>query len=250
MRILFLGDSIMQFNDCLSFPQTGWVQMLDRFFVRGTEFLNFARNGRSSKSFIAEGRLEKALENCFRGDFVLIQFAHNDEKINDKTRFSSCEKGGEFRKNLALMAQKFLERGAKPIFLTPVVRRLFDAQGKIENSHGGYQEAVLETARELRVPCIDLTDLTRGFFEKLGEEKSKPYFMNFPAGLYENFPDGKTDNSHLTPLGAFSVCGLFCTALAEFDFAAFDGYYEIQKNLALGGAWTDEDIDDEKSMWN
>ena len=82
----------MQYNDWTSYPQTGWVQLLDRFFESGTQILNFARNGRSSKSFIAEGRFKKVLEQAQSGDFALIQFAHNDEKSNDPERYSSPEK--------------------------------------------------------------------------------------------------------------------------------------------------------------
>ena len=176
----------MQYNDWTSYPQTGWVQLLDRFFENGTQILNFARNGRSSKSFIAEGRFKKVLEQVQPGDFALIQFAHNDEKSNDPERYASPEKGGEFRKNLSFMAKELEKKGVKPVFLTPVTRRKFVSENKIENSHGLYPNAILETAAELKIPCIDLTALSTEYFEKCGKEKSRRFFMNFDAGIFEN----------------------------------------------------------------
>ncbi|MDD5790127.1 MAG: rhamnogalacturonan acetylesterase [Spirochaetia bacterium] len=248
MRILCLGDSIMQYNDWTSYPQTGWVQLLDRFFVPGTEILNFARNGRSSKSFITEGRFEKVLDAAQSGDFALIQFAHNDEKINDSQRYSSAEKGGEFRKNLALMVQKLQEKGVKPILLTPVTRRKFVSEHKIENTHGLYPQAVSETAAELNVPCIDLTDLTTRYFEKAGENASKNFFMNFGGGIYENYPEGKTDDSHLRCNGAYAVCRLFVGALLKLKNLWKD-YSEIFDGLCTKGIYSDREIDDEKIFW-
>ena len=121
MRILCLGDSIMQYNDWTSYPQTGWVQLLDRFFVPGTQILNFARNGRSTKSFISEGRFDQVLSQAQKGDFALIQFAHNDEKKNDSDRYASPEKGGEFRHNLTMFAKKLMEKGVKPLLLSAAI---------------------------------------------------------------------------------------------------------------------------------
>lgn len=248
MRILCLGDSIMQYNDWTSYPQTGWVQLLDRFFVPGTEILNFARNGRSSKSFIAEGRFEKVLDAAQSGDFALIQFAHNDEKINDSQRYSSAEKGGEFRKNLAFMVQKLQEKGVKPLLLTPVTRRKFVSEHKIENTHGLYPQAVAETAAELKIPAIDLTALTTEYFEKIGKKSSRSFFMNFEGGIYENYPEGKADDSHLRCDGAYAVCRLFVGALLKLKNLWKD-YSEIFDGLCTKGIYSDREIDDEKIFW-
>lgn len=250
MRIICLGDSIMQFNDWTSFPQSGWVQFLDRFFVPGTQILNFARNGRSSKSFIQEGRLKLALSKTVPEDFVLIQFAHNDEKIQDESRFSSPEKGGEFRKNLAFFIDSFKEKNALPLLLTPVTRRKFSSPYKIENSHGIYPDAIKDVALEKNIPCLDLTAATTDFFEKKGDEGSKRYFMNFGPGIFENFPEGKNDNSHLRPEGAFAVCSLFVQLLKKLDFEHFSAYKPLNDALALNGIYSDKEIDDEKIMWH
>ena len=238
----------MQYNDWTSYPQTGWVQLLDRFFESETQILNFARNGRSSKSFIAEGRFKKVLEQAQPGDFALIQFAHNDEKSNDPERYASPEKGGEFRKNLSFMAKELEKKGVKPVFLTPVTRRKFVSENKIENSHGLYPNAVLETAAELKIPCIDLTALSTEYFEKCGKEKSRRFFMNFDAGIFENYPDGKSDDSHLRCDGAYSVCRLFVTALLKIK-DSWSEYKDLAEKVCIKGIYSDREIDDEKLFW-
>lgn len=248
MRILCLGDSIMQYNDCLTYPQTGWVQELARFFSRNTEFLNFARNGRSSKSFISEGRFEKVLELTEEGDYVLIQFGHNDEKSNDPSRYTSPEKDGEFRRNLEFFVMNLWAKKCRPILLTPVARRKFlapDSDGikKPENTHGEYPKAIVETAEELGVPCVDVTRLTMEFLEDVGEEKSRRFFMNFDAGVYSNYPDGKSDNSHLRPDGAFEVARITAMELAKLGETWAD-YSELSDSVI--GKGTDENLDGEE----
>lgn len=248
MRILCLGDSIMQYNDWTSYPQTGWVQLLDRFFNTGVQILNFARNGRSSKSFIAEGRFENVLKEAKKGDFALIQFAHNDEKANDPSRYTEPGPNGEFHKNLEFMAGELVKKGVKPILLTPVVRRKFDENKKIKNSHGEYPAAIKETAEKLSLPCIDLTGLTASYFEGLGEEKSRSYFMNFDSGLYENFAEGKSDDSHLRPDGAYSVCHLFVGAVLKHK-DEWKTLAELSDFICTKGIYSDKEIDDEKLFW-
>ncbi len=248
MTIICIGDSIMQYNDCTSYPQTGWVQLLDRFFAPGTRILNFARNGRSTKSFIDEGRFARVMDVASEGDFALIQFAHNDEKANDPARYTDCGPGGEFRKNLKFFAEEFLKKGTKPVFLTPVTRRKFVSDTEISNSHGDYPAAIKETAAELNIPCIDLTSLTMDFFGKEGKEMSRRFFMNFDKDLYENFPEGKSDDSHLRPDGAYQVCRLFTKELAEIK-SRWPEYGALADSLSLKGIYNDKDIDDEMLMW-
>ena len=205
MRIICMGDSIMQYNDCKTYPQFGWVQILPRFFPRDTVFLNFARNGRSTKSFISDGRFVEVCNSIQKGDYVLIQFGHNDEKIADPNRYTSPDKGGEYRKNLEYFVTELRKLGAYPVLLTPVARRKFSAEHTMVDTHGAYPEAIKETAAELAVPCVDLNALTFKYFEQKGLAATRTFFMNFDANIYENFPDGKDDNSHLRADGAFAV---------------------------------------------
>lgn len=251
MRILCLGDSIMQYNDFSSFPQTGWVQELKRFFPEDWDFLNFARNGRSTKSFIDEGRFDLVMANARKGDFALIQFAHNDEKSADPSRFTSSEKGGAFRKNLSYFVRSLREKGVLSVLLTPMARRMF-GDGHIKNSHGEYPEAVLETAAEENIPCIDMNRLTMDFLEKTGGEKSKRFYMNFPAGLYENFPEGKSDNSHLRPDGANAFSRIAAEEIKKIA-DSFPEYKALSENCMknTGGRFLEaaggmnQEIDDE-----
>lgn len=251
MRILCLGDSIMQYNDFASFPQTGWVQELKRFFPECWDFLDFARNGRSTKSFIDEGRFDAVMANAEEGDFALIQFGHNDEKKADTTRYTSPEKDGSFRKNLKYFVRSLKEKGVLPVLLTPMARRMFE-NSHIKDSHGAYSKAVLETAEEEKIPSIDMNALTMAFLEKTGDEASKRFYMNFAPGLYENFPEGKSDNSHLRPDGAnaFSrICAFEIKKIAE----NFPEYRALSENCMKDTAGrffeveagSNEEIDDE-----
>ncbi len=205
MRIICMGDSIMQYNDYKTYPQFGWVQILPRFFPLDTVFFNFARNGRSTKSFISEGRFGEVCAAVQKGDFVLIQFGHNDEKSADPNRYTSPDKDGEYRKNIVYFVTELRKLGAYPILLTPVARRKFNAEHTMEDTHGAYPEAMKSTAAELNVPCVDLNALTFKYFEQKGLAATRSFFMNFDAGEYDNFPDGRDDNSHLRADGAFVV---------------------------------------------
>ena len=237
MRILCLGDSIMQYNDFSTFPQTGWVQELERFFPRNVEFLNFARNGRSTKSYIEEGRFAKVLGIARRGDFALIQFGHNDEKSADPNRFTSPDKD----------ADEFRKIGVRPILLTPVARRKFDG-GVLVNSHGAYPQAIIATAKKCSVPCIDMTTLTSELLQNVGENDSRRFYMNFDAGIYANFAGGKDDNSHLRPEGAYEVSSLAAEKIAGLGAEA-DDYKELSDAVLIGKkkaeADNDKEIDDE-----
>ena len=248
MRILTMGDSIMQYNDCTTYPNTGWVQMLPLFFPQGTEILNFARNGRSTKSFIDEGRFERVRTEAQAGDIVLIGFAHNDEKSNDPTRYTDAR--SLFRKNLAYFITELRAVGALPILLTPVARRKFDENGVLEDTHGEYPEAVRIVAAEQQVPCIDLTTLSMAALEKIGCETSKGLFMNFPPHLYTNYPEGKSDNSHLRPDGAFLISRLATTEFTKLS-ADWPAYADFAKSVIVFAAdreALDKEIQDEKLM--
>ena len=254
MRIFCLGDSIMQYNDFSTYPQTGWVQELRRFFPDTTEWLDFARNGRSTKSFIDEGRFARVMTEAKKGDFALIQFGHNDEKSADPTRYTSPEKGGAFRKNLSYFVRELRSKGVLPVLLSPMARRMFE-NGTIVNSHGRYPQAIIETAAEENVPCIDMNALTMAFLSKEGEEKSRRFYMNFDAGLYENFPEGKADNSHLRPDGAYAFSRICAAEIKEIG-----EHFSEYKRLSVicmsdcGGSFLEvngenSEIDDEHTVF-
>lgn len=227
MRILCLGDSIMQYNDFSTFPQSGWVQELARFFPVNTVWLNFARNGRSTKSFIDEGRFMRVMAEAKKGDFAFIQFAHNDEK-DDPTRHTDAGLNGAFRKNLSYFVRELRSKGVLPILLTPMARRMFE-NGKPKQSHGDYPAAIIETAAQENVPCLDMTSLTMNLLEKEGFDSSRRFYMNFDAGLYENFPEGRDDNSHLRADGAFAYSHLAALEIKKIA-EKFPEYKNLSEN--------------------
>ncbi len=221
-RIVTLGDSTMQFNNFSKFPQTGWPQALDRFVK--VPIINFARNGRSTKSFIDQGLFEKALEEIKEDDLVLIEFGHNDLKKNDPLRYT--EAYGSYQENLKFMAFEVLKKKAKVILLTSITERVFE-NGVLLKTHGEYPNAVIDLAKQNKLDYIDLFERTREIVLAEGEEKSKRFYMNFEGGLYKNKEDGLTDNTHLRYDGAFMVATCFYEEMKKLNL-----YPEIFIDLA------------------
>ena len=221
-RIVTLGDSTMQFNNFSKFPQTGWPQALDRFVK--VPIINFARNGRSTKSFIDQGLFEKALEEIKEDDLVLIEFGHNDLKKNDPLRYT--EAYGSYQENLKFMAFEVLKKKAKVILLTSITERVFE-NGVLLKTHGEYPNAVIDLAKQNKLDYIDLFERTREIVLAEGEEKSKRFYMNFEGGLYKNKVDGLNDNTHLRYDGAFMVATCFYEEMKKLNL-----YPEIFIDLA------------------
>jgi len=250
MRILCMGDSIMQYNDCTTYPQTGWVQLLVRFFPSETVFLNFARNGRSTKSFIDEGRFTAVCEAALPGDFVLIQFGHNDEKSTDPQRYTNPEQGGAFRSNLIFFIETLRKKGAFPILLTPMARRKFLSEHAVDDTHGLYSEAVITVAAECKVPVIDMNLLTRQLLSQLGESASRSLFMNFGPHVYDNYPEGKDDNSHLRSDGAYAFSRIAAHKISEIglQWTAYRALSDAVIDTSVDHSVLDREISDEKAM--
>lgn len=207
-RIITLGDSTMQFNNFLKFPQTGWPQALERFVRPDVEILNFAVNGKSTKNFISLQLFDRALKNIRESDLVLIEFGHNDVKKEDLTRYT--EPFGEYQQNLKYMVECCKRKGADVILLTSIVERYFDENGIIKDSlHLEYTKAMKALAEQMSIPCIDMYGLTKKRVGEEGEENSKRFYMNFPPGLYDSYPNGLEDNTHLRYEGAFMVAKCF-----------------------------------------
>lgn len=203
-RIVTLGDSTMQFNNYSKFPQTGWPQALERFVK--VPIINFAKNGRSTKSFIEQGLFKKALDEIKEDDLVLIEFGHNDLKKADPLRYT--EAYGSYQENLKYMATEAINKKAKVILLTSITEHIFE-NGVLVKTHGEYPNAVIDLAKNNNFDYIDLFEKTREVVISEGEEKSKRFYMVFDKGLYESKPDGLNDNTHLRYDGAFMVANCF-----------------------------------------
>lgn len=203
--IFMIGDSTMADKPLVPpNPERGWGQLLPMYFQESVRVENHAANGRSARSFIAEGRWKKVLERLKPGDYVIIQFGHNDEKITGR----GAGPFGDYKTNLERFVSETRSRDATPILATPIVRRRFDAEGKFFDSHGEYPKAVRQVVDELNVPLLDLHAKTSELLTRLGPELSLKLFNHVAPGEYALHPDGLKDDTHLNSWGAARVCDM------------------------------------------
>ncbi len=202
MRIFYIGDSTVARNSIHSYPQTGMSQGLQLYVKEPVGVVSLAKNGRSTKSFLDEGRFRRVQREITAGDFLFIQFGHNDEKA-DPARHTDPDT--TFKDNLRFFVRTAKNAGAYPVLITPIARRLFDEKGRfLPGSHGAYPQAMRQVAAEENVPLADLTAITEGWLPTVGDEPSKPYFM-WPK-----------DNTHLKPEGAVKMAGFLAAELERF----------------------------------
>ncbi|MCY9668106.1 rhamnogalacturonan acetylesterase [Paenibacillus alginolyticus] len=209
---LFLaGDSTVTDQPSGQYPYAGWGQMIGKFFTSSIAVSNHARSGRSSKSFIDENRLDKIWNRLRPSDYLLVQFAHNDEKDNagGTKPFSTYE---QYLREYIHGARR---RGVYPILVSPMHRRFFDEQGNIQNTHGDYIEAMRQLAVEENVLYIDLAGTSKRFFEQLGEEGTKNIFMWAEANEYPGMPEGARDNTHFSEQGGIKIARLVAECIRE-----------------------------------
>lgn len=202
-RTLYIaGDSTAAQKYADAAPETGWGMALPFLLHRHLTVDNHAVNGRSSKSFVDEGRLEVILSSIRPGDLLLVQFAHNDEKTADPSRHT--EPWTTYQRYLRLYVDGARALGARPVLATAVERRRFDADGRAVPSHGEYPAAMRALAREERVPLLDVQALSLALWQELGAEKTKTYF---------NWTATEQDNTHFNPPGAIAVARLVAREL-------------------------------------
>ena len=212
-HIFWAGDSTVKTNKFVTYPQTGIGQAFDRYTKTDVVIYNHAENGRSTKSFIDESRLAPIYDEITEGDFLFIQFGHNDEKEQDPLRYTDPH--GEFIVNLGKFVNVARNKKAYPVFITSVERRLFDEEGKLRQSgHEEYVKGMKEAAKKFDVPVVDLYTMSREFLQKTGDEASKKYYMNLDPGEAPWAPEGKTDNSHLRYEGAMLYAGMIAKGLS------------------------------------
>lgn len=222
ITVFLIGDSTMSDKpNPETNPERGWGQMLPLFFGDSVTVKNHAVNGRSTKSFIAEGRWQTVLDLLKAGDYVFIQFGHNDQKNQDSTRFTNPYTG--YRRNLERFVNETRAKSAHAVILSSIVRRNFNEFGVLEDTHGPYPFVAREVAQEMNVPFVDLQLLTEDMVLEAGVDGSKELYMWVSPGEYERYPEGKEDNSHLSVLGATEVARRAAMALKAIDIplAAF-----------------------------
>jgi DNA sulfur modification protein DndE len=206
LRLHLIGDSTMADKPVQDTPERGWGQLFSLFFEPHIEVVNHAKNGKSTKSFIQEGLWAKVCAELKKGDYVFIQFGHNDAKIADTTRYAEAHTA--YRSNLIKFIKEARALKAYPILLTPVARRTFSDQGVLEDAHGDYPGVVKEVAALYQVPLIDLHASSMRLLSELGPEQSERLFMRVPAGLFKALPEGKSDNTHFMEQGAAAIARL------------------------------------------
>jgi lysophospholipase L1-like esterase len=182
-------------------PWAAWGQMLPRFFGPGVAVANHAESGLSLASFMGSHRLEKVLSVLKPGDYLFVEFGHNDQKEkgpNDGPFLAYTER-------LKLFVSEARKKGGIPVLVTSTSRRSFGAGGKIENSLGDFPAAVRQVAQQENVPLIDLNSLTTSLYETIGEEETKKIFVHYPANTYPGQTQALADNTHFNPYGAYEV---------------------------------------------
>ena len=185
-------------------PERGWGQLLSLYFREGVRVANHAVNGRSSKSFLEEGKWEVVRLKLQPADYVIIQFGSNDEHQDNPKQYTAPF--GEFKTNLLRYVRETRVRRALPILATPVPRRSFTAAGKLRDTHGDYSVAVRQVAAEEQVPLLDLDRRCSEALAQLGPEGSKRWYDWIPPGEFEKRPEGSSDNSHFCAYGATRAC--------------------------------------------
>lgn len=214
IKIFIAGDSTACDYEPSRAPRAGWGQMIGRFFDQNRVVIaNRAISGRSSMSFINEGALGGILADIKSGDYLLIQFGHNDAKKEDPSRYTDP---ATYQTYLSQYVNGARQAGANPVLITPVNRRSFE-QGRLVSTHGRYPEAMIALAKKEKVPLIDLTERSRVLFEALGEEKTKELFLWLKPGVSVNYPEGVQDDTHFAEKGAVEIAKLIVQGIKELN---------------------------------
>ena len=193
-----IGDSTMSVKEVKAYPETGWGMPFVHFFDSSVSIENRAKNGRSTKTFISENLWKPVSEKMKEGDYLFIQFGHNDESKEKVDRYTSPE---EYKKNITQFINEARSKNVTPVLLTPVSRRKFK-DGKQLSTHEEYSKLVHELAAELKVAFIDIDTKSQALYQQIGEEPSKLLFLQLEPGQHPNYPAGKVDNTHFSEVGA------------------------------------------------
>lgn len=206
VTIFLAGDSTCAIKQENKRPETGWGEKLPQFFKDGkVKIDDRAMNGRSTKTFISEGRWQSIIDDLQPGDFVFVQFGHNDESKEKGERYTPPD---DYRKNLNKFIDEVTAKKGIIVLLTPVMRRRFDNAGKFQDTHGEYPDIVRSVARDRKVSLIDMHRMSEKVIIDHGVEGSKQLFLQLKPGENANYPNGIEDNTHFSPLGAEEMAKL------------------------------------------
>ncbi len=204
--IYLAGDSTVV--DQYYEPWASWGQMLPRFFLPGVVIANHAESGETTRGFVNENRFAKIMSVIKPGDYLFVQFAHNDMKPNAVPL-------DDYKRLLSDYIAQTRAKGATPVLVTSMNRRTFDTEGHIMNSFGGYPDAMREVAAQQKVTLIDLNAMSKTLFETLGPEGSIKAFMHYPANAFANQPKAIDDDTHFNSYGAYELARCIVHGIRE-----------------------------------
>lgn len=222
ITVYLIGDSTMSNKTAEAWPETGWGMPFAHFFDSTVTVENHAVNGRSTRTFLEEGRWEPIMQHLQPGDYVFIQFGHNDD-VKTKEQYTSP---ANYKKNLARFVLETRQKKATPILLTPVARRHFDKHGKLIDTHKQYSALMREVARKYNVPLIDMDARSQKLLRKLGPEDSKFLYNHLKPGQNPHYPEGVKDNTHFSEYGARRMAELALEGIRELNLDLAERIYE------------------------
>ncbi|HLM55439.1 MAG TPA: rhamnogalacturonan acetylesterase [Pyrinomonadaceae bacterium] len=213
VTVFITGDSTAAPKLETKRPETGWGEHLQKHFdERKVRVDNRAANGRSTRTFISENRWQAVLDKLKAGDYVLIQFGHNDQAKDKGERYTPP---ADFHANLTRFVREVRAKRATPVLLTPVMRRRFDKQGQFYDVHGEYPDITRRVASEQKAALIDMHRASEKVLVKYGPEESRKLFLQLKAGEHANYPQGVDDNTHFSPAGADIMASLAVEGIRE-----------------------------------
>jgi len=204
IKLFIAGDSTASIKDVKAYPEHGWGMPFVYFWDSTVTVVNKAKNGRSTSSFQTEGLWKSIMDEAAEGDYVFIQFGHNDEVPTKKTATTP----EQFKSNLKKFVKETREKKAIPVLLTSMARRKFDSSGKIVGTHDEYMKITRAVAKEENTVLFDMDVITQQLYQKFGPENSALLFLQLKPGEHPNHPQGKDDNTHFNEFGARLVAQL------------------------------------------
>jgi lysophospholipase L1-like esterase len=208
-----IGDSTIAEKEASARPETGWGTPFAEYFDDSVTVRNHARNGRSTRTFLEEGRWEPVIRDLTDDDYVFVQFGHNDE-VPSKEQHTTQK---AFVANLETFVAETRDHGATVVLLTPIARRQFDEDGDLEDTHETYSDLTRDVARDRDVPLIDMDERSQSLLRGLGPEESKALYLHLSPGEHPNYPDGVSDDTHFSGYGARRMAELVLDAVGELE---------------------------------
>ncbi|MDR1416399.1 MAG: rhamnogalacturonan acetylesterase [Prevotellaceae bacterium] len=213
LTVFLCGNSTVVDQD--NEPWCGWGQMIPRFFRRGISFANYAESGEAANTFIAAGRLEKLLTQAKAGDYIFVEFGHNDQKQKGEGKGAWLS----YTESLRAFIAEARKRQMHPVLVTPMNRRTFDEHGKTLNTHGEYPDAVRKLAADAGIPLIDLHKVSATLYEAWGSEASVKAFVHYPAGTFPGQTKKLEDNTHFNAYGGYEIAKCIVEGIRENGLA-------------------------------